>query len=77
MREYGPDGEEFDEDLSELNEKEEEECWCWGDSEESDRECEGSDFECCCHQSDDDRSYDGSDADYYYELKERREEWKR
>jgi hypothetical protein len=72
--------EDFDEDLSDLEEK--------TDKEEAestlDCECDGEDSECECQIKDDedvydsddsmsDRSYDGSDAEDYYELKEREE----
>lgn len=74
---------DFDEDLSELQEESED--GGEGESEEEDCECDGEDSECDCQFQDDgdseddesERSYDGSDADYYYELKEEREERKR
>lgn len=77
---------DFDGDLSELEEGNEQR----DDDEQlkedcEDCECGGADSECDCQfeyddEMDDDeseRSYDGSDADYYYELKEQREERKR
>lgn len=76
-------GEDFDEDLSELEDDDDEEQGSDGveQSEEEDCACGGDDPECDCQDDDDDesdseRSYDGSDADYYYELKEEREERK-
>ncbi|KAK4154790.1 hypothetical protein C8A00DRAFT_42474 [Chaetomidium leptoderma] len=83
---------DFDEDLSELEDDKEQERddvkQLNGEEEqeeEEDCECDGDDSECSCQFEDDngvddgsesDRSYDGSDADYYYELKEEREERK-
>jgi hypothetical protein len=77
---------DFDEDLSEMEEDKEQER---DDAEqlkeeEEDCACGGEDPECDCQFEDDDmdeddesgRSYDGSDAEYYYELKEEREERK-
>ncbi|KAH6612871.1 hypothetical protein B0J18DRAFT_473788 [Chaetomium sp. MPI-SDFR-AT-0129] len=72
---------DFDEDLSELEEQDD------GSKQEKENDCEcgGHDPECGCQfLSDSDmdedgrseRSYDGSDADYYYELKEEREDRK-
>ncbi|KAH6872084.1 hypothetical protein B0T10DRAFT_499916 [Thelonectria olida] len=82
-REVSP--EDFDEDLSDLEEtnaKDEEGnnamgagCDCDCDSEDSECDCGSLDYD-----TDDslaERSYDGSDADYYYELKYEREERKR
>lgn len=75
---------DFDEDLSELEEQDDVEQEEDRDEEECD--CDGDDSECdcqCLRDSDVDedveseRSYDGSDAHYYYELKEQREERKR
>jgi hypothetical protein len=70
-------GYDFDEDLSELEEdKDDVEQF---ENEDEDCECGGEDPECDCKFEDDDeseRSYDGSDADYYYELKEERVERK-
>ncbi|KAH8588756.1 hypothetical protein B0O99DRAFT_655799 [Bisporella sp. PMI_857] len=71
---------DFDEDLSELEDQTRDDV---GQS-KWDYKCGGEDPECdCYHESDDmdddgesERSYDGSDADYYYELKEDREERK-
>ncbi|KAF4986293.1 hypothetical protein FDECE_16026 [Fusarium decemcellulare] len=71
---------DFDEDLSDLEESgetaendafAEEECGCEG----SDCECESLDGDTGDNQSE--KSYNGSDADYYYELKFEREERKR
>ncbi|KJZ68826.1 hypothetical protein HIM_11786 [Hirsutella minnesotensis 3608] len=74
--------EDFDEDLSDLDEA----------HENSDRgsntinvdyECDGEDSECECPLHPDaadtlsERSYNGSDADFYYELRDEREERKR
>lgn len=77
---------DFDEDLSEPEEdKEQERDDVEQFKEEQDCECGGDDPECDCQFEDDsdidkddesERSYDGSDADYYYELKEEREERK-
>jgi hypothetical protein len=81
------DGHDFDDDLSELEEDEEQD---GGGAEQpgkavrDDCECGGDDPECDCQfdsgtdedEDESDRSYDGSDADYYYELKEEREERK-
>lgn len=77
---------DFDEDLSELEEgsEEEDDAEQLGDEEE-DCECDSEDSECGCQFQDDydsesdesERSYDGSEADYYYELKREREERKR
>jgi hypothetical protein len=68
-----PYPEDFDEDLSELEESDE--------SDEEECECDGDASECECDLEDEDkeseRSYDGSDADNYYELKETRKERKR
>lgn len=68
-----PYPEDFDEDLSELEESD--------DSDEKECECDGDASECECDLEDEDkeseRSYDGSDADNYYELKETRKERKR
>jgi hypothetical protein len=78
-------GHDFDDDLSELEEDEEQ---GGDDSEQPGRavkdvcECGGDDPECDCQfdygtdEDESERSYDGSDADYYYELKEEREERK-
>lgn len=81
-REIG--GDDFDEDLSEIAicstcSKEESCCKCNGaeqdvlgeDAEDSDDDDEDSE------DAVSERSYNGSDADYYYELKEQREDWKR
>ncbi|KAK4232752.1 hypothetical protein C8A03DRAFT_39621, partial [Achaetomium macrosporum] len=81
-------GYDFDEDLSELEEDSEQRRDAEQLKEEEggeDCECGGKDLECDCQFEDDDnmdddeseRSYEGSDADYYYELKEEREERKR
>ncbi|KAH7137595.1 hypothetical protein EDB81DRAFT_799641 [Dactylonectria macrodidyma] len=74
---------DFDEDLSDLeepNENAEKD----NDSMHGSCECDNEDSDCDCeslgHDTDDSltqRSYDGSDADYYYELKYDREERKR
>jgi hypothetical protein len=62
--------EDFDEDLSELDEKEKDEA--------SERECDCGNSECDCDEdTESERSYDGSEAEYYYELKDEREERKR
>ncbi|KAF4627162.1 hypothetical protein G7Y89_g10997 [Cudoniella acicularis] len=62
---------DFDEDVSELEEEEDEKAEC--------DECDGDDSDCECRREDDEseRSYDGSDAGYYYELKEDRQKRKR
>ncbi|KAK3934240.1 hypothetical protein QBC46DRAFT_400360 [Diplogelasinospora grovesii] len=77
---------DFDEDLSEAEEdKEQERDDVKQFEEKQDCECGGDDPDCDCQFEDDndidkddesERSYDGSDADYYYELKEEREERK-
>ncbi|KAK4131659.1 hypothetical protein BT67DRAFT_451532 [Trichocladium antarcticum] len=77
---------DFDTDLSELEEEEEEEEEERGDVKEmkeeegDDCECDGDDAECTCQSEtesvESERSYDGSDADDYYFLKESREERK-
>ncbi|KAF2668922.1 hypothetical protein BT63DRAFT_245931 [Microthyrium microscopicum] len=66
------DPEEFDEDISDLEEKPE--------RGESDCECEDFHDEDCEFADDDgdtERSYDGSDVENYYDLKEKREDRKR
>lgn len=68
-----PYPEDFDEDLSELeesNQSDEKECECDNDTSECEYDLENDDNES-------ERSYDGSDANYYYELKETRKERKR
>ena len=68
-----PNPEDFDEDLSELEESDEldeKKCECGGDA--SERECDLAD-----EHKESERSYNGSDADIYYELKETRKERKR
>jgi hypothetical protein len=72
-----PHPEDFDEDISELEEEER-------DKEPAECECDGDESECHCDFEDEDsvdeeseRSYDGPDADFYYELKYMREERKR
>ncbi|ROT42226.1 hypothetical protein SODALDRAFT_374580 [Sodiomyces alkalinus F11] len=76
---------DFDEDLSELEEDNEQrdDAEQLKEEEGEDCECRGRDPECDCQFEDGDdmddeseRSYDGSDADDYYELKEEREERK-
>jgi hypothetical protein len=70
-----PEPPDFDEDLSELSEE---------DESDEPAECEcGSDDECDCDpkgkddaDKESERSYDGSEASYYYEVKEQREERK-
>lgn len=72
-RETRPEG--FDEDISDISISSPP-CKC--DDEDSTCECDGEDSECeCIIQDDDERSYDGSDVDYYYDLKNEREERKR
>lgn len=66
------DPEDFDEDLSELDEKESRfcsaECECECDCDVSDCDC---DFECECEDDgNSEQSFEGSDAEYYYELKD-------
>jgi hypothetical protein len=64
---------EFDEDLSELEESDEsgkKGCDCDGDASECEYDLEDEDKMS-------EKSYDGSDADNYYELKETRKERKR
>ncbi|OBT47088.1 hypothetical protein VE00_03132 [Pseudogymnoascus sp. WSF 3629] len=68
-----PHPEDFDEDLSELEESDEldeKKCECGGDASEC--ECDLAD-----EHKESERSYNGSDADIYYELKETRKERKR
>ncbi|KJZ78257.1 hypothetical protein HIM_02295 [Hirsutella minnesotensis 3608] len=71
------DPEDFDEDLSDLDEAHE------TSDRGSDCECDGEDSECECplHSDAEDalseRSYNGSDAHFYYELRDEREERKR
>ncbi|KAL4861364.1 hypothetical protein BDV12DRAFT_180375 [Aspergillus spectabilis] len=68
-RDRDPYPEDFDEDISDLegkSEKEEDE-----DEESEDEESEDEEY------PESDRSYTGSDAGYYYELKEQREDRKR
>lgn len=83
-------GYDFDEDLSELEEDKEQERddvaqFKSEDDDDEDCECGGEDSECDRKFEDNDdmdgddeseRSYDGSDADYYYKLKEECEERK-
>ncbi|KAK4139212.1 uncharacterized protein C8A04DRAFT_40907 [Dichotomopilus funicola] len=78
---------DFDEDISELEEEDDDSKQ--GEEKEkleNDCECGGDDPECDCQflsdsdvdeDGESERSYNGSDADYYYELKEEREERKR
>jgi len=73
--------EDFDQDLSELEEENE---LGKEQDEAAECECDRDDSECDCHLEDEDsmdeeskRSYDGSDAEYYYELKKDRAERKR
>jgi hypothetical protein len=73
IKDRDPYPEDFDEDLSELgssDKSDEKECVC--DGEDSDCECELGD-----EDKESERSYDGSDAGNYYELKEIRKERKR
>ncbi|KAJ2968511.1 hypothetical protein NQ176_g9146 [Zarea fungicola] len=82
-RDIEPD--DFDKDISDLEETSETTetsdgsvpaiCECDRDSDDCDCECESSGHDGEDHSSQ--RSYDGSDADYYYELKYEREERKR
>lgn len=72
------EGYDFDEDISELEEDPDD-----GSAEEDECDCDGDDPECACQIEDSEsedqeseRSYDGSDADYYYELKSQREDRK-
>ncbi|KUJ08701.1 uncharacterized protein LY89DRAFT_741548 [Mollisia scopiformis] len=79
------DPEDFDEDLFELDDEEKQivdndlepdECYCDGNSEDS----EGGIKEnpnCICQREDEERSVQGSDAEHYYEMKEVRQERKR
>ncbi|KIW41795.1 uncharacterized protein PV06_05408 [Exophiala oligosperma] len=80
---------DFDEDLSELEEDKEQgtddiEPFQSEDRDDPGCECDDEDLECNCKFENDnmgeddgsERSYDGSDADYYYELKEERDERK-
>lgn len=71
---------DFDEDLSELEDESEQEDDAEPVKEDrEDCECDGEDSECDCQCSADDeseRSYDGPDADFYYDLKAEREERK-
>jgi hypothetical protein len=76
-------GYDFDEDLSEMEEDKEQESDNAEQVKEEEEHCTygGDDSECDCQFEDDDmdeddeseRSYDGSDAECYYELKEERE----
>lgn len=75
--------EESEEDSEEESEEEDDSDEL--EEEEEDCECGGEDVECVCQFSDEydseddesERSYHGSDADWYYEMKEEREERKR
>ncbi|KAK0657299.1 hypothetical protein B0T16DRAFT_452780 [Cercophora newfieldiana] len=68
----------FDEDLSELEDEEDEDAEDDGDGDEVEDDDEDDDDDDADElESESERSYAGTDADYYYELKEKREDRKR